>query len=198
MVKALVIDFGGVVAEEGFREGLRTIARKHGLDPDKFFFVARDLIYDSGYVTGEIDEHSYWEKVRLKTGLKNGDNELRREILNRFALRPPMIKEIKGIRATGVTVALLSDQTDWLEELNQREPFYHYFDYIFNSFDIKKSKRDVTLFDDIGWRLGIKPKETWFVDDTLENIERAESRGWKTLHFINVEDFRKALEEENL
>jgi putative hydrolase of the HAD superfamily len=198
VVKALVLDFGGVLADEGFREGLEVIAGMNGLDPEEFFFVARNLIYDTEYVTGKIDEHGYWEEVRLKTKVRNDDKELRREILNRFALRLPMVEEIKRTKATGVMVALLSDQTDWLDELNGRTPFYHYFDHIFNSFDMKKSKRDATLFDDVAEQLAVKPREILFVDDTSENVERAQARGWKTLHFTSVENFRKALKEENI
>jgi len=198
MVRAFVIDFGGVLADEGFREGLEAIAGMNGLDPEEFFSVARNLIYESGYVTGKIDEHAYWEEVRLKTKVRNDDKELRREILNRFRLRPPMLQEIKRIKATGAIVALLSDQTDWLDEVNRQTPFYHYFDHIFNSFNMKKSKRDSTLFDDVARQLAVKPQEILFVDDTNENVERARARGWRTLRFTNVEDFRKALKEENI
>ncbi len=198
MVKAVVLDFGGVLAGEGFREGLKAIARMNGLDPEEFFLLARNLIYDSGYVTGKTDERRYWEAVRLKTKIKNGDNELRNEILKRFVLRPSMLDEIKRIRAAGVTVALLSDQTDWLDQVNHETPFYPCFDHIFNSFYLKKSKRDVTLFDDVARQLGVKPQEILFVDDTGENLERAHSRGWKTLHFTSVEEFKRAIKEENI
>ena len=198
MIKALVVDFGGVLAEEGFREGLKAIARNEGLDPEEFFPLARDLIYDSGYVTGKADEHTYWENIRLKTKVRNDDNELRREILGRFVLRPGMFEEIKRVRARGVTVALLSDQTDWLDELNRKEPFYHYFDRLFNSFALKKSKRDASLFRDVTKELGLAPEEIFFVDDSPENVDRAKAQGWKTLRFTNEEDFKKALKEENI
>jgi putative hydrolase of the HAD superfamily len=198
MVKALVLDFGGVLADEGFREGLKAIAKNNGLNPEEFFAVARNLIYTSGYVTGETSEHEYWEAIRVKTNARNGDNELRREILNRFVLRRPMLEEITRVRTAGVTVALLTDQTNWLDELNQQEPFYQHFDRIFNSFSLKKSKRDATLFDHVAGQFGVKPEEILFVDDTPENLERAQARGWKTLRFTNVENFRKAIKEENI
>ncbi len=198
MIRAVVLDFGGVVAEEGFREGLKAIARNNGLDPDEFFQVARGLIYDSGYVTGETDEHTYWEQIRLKTKIRNGDNELRKEILNRFVLRREMLDEIKRVRAAGVIVALLSDQTDWLDEINKRDPFYRDFDYVFNSFKLKKSKRDATLFADVARQFGVAPDEILFVDDTPGNLQRAQSRGWKTHQFVSTIDFKKALKEENI
>ncbi len=34
MIKAVLFDFGGVIADEGFRDGLRAIAIQQGLDPD--------------------------------------------------------------------------------------------------------------------------------------------------------------------
>ena len=44
MIKTVIFDFGGVLAEEGFREGLLAIARENGLDPDAFFFEVDSLI----------------------------------------------------------------------------------------------------------------------------------------------------------
>jgi hypothetical protein len=35
-IQAVLFDYGGVLAEEGFREGLKNIARWHGLDPEAF------------------------------------------------------------------------------------------------------------------------------------------------------------------
>jgi putative hydrolase of the HAD superfamily len=198
MVRVLVLDFGGVLSEEGFRDGLKSIARKNGLNPEIFFIVARELIYETGYVSGRTDEHTYWEQLRLKTGVKNDDNELRENILNRFVLRTPMLEEIARNREEGVTVVLLSDQTNWLDELNQRQPFYHYFDFIFNSFHVRKNKRDPTLFDDVARQLAVAPAEILFVDDSAEHIERARSHGWKTLRFTTMEDFNIALKEEHI
>jgi len=56
MIKAVIFDFGGVLAEEGFREGLKVIATKNRLVPDEFFKAAEDVIHETGYVTGKADE----------------------------------------------------------------------------------------------------------------------------------------------
>ena len=49
---AVLFDFGGVIAEEGFQQGLYAIAQKFGLDQKRFFQLANDAVYNSGYVTG--------------------------------------------------------------------------------------------------------------------------------------------------
>ena len=37
VIKAVLFDFGGVIADEGFWKGLQAIGKENGLDPDDFF-----------------------------------------------------------------------------------------------------------------------------------------------------------------
>ncbi len=193
MIKAVVFDFGGVLASEGFKEGLRAIARKNGLDPERFYSFAEELIYESGYVTGVSDEKHYWETVRQRTGVIGSDEELREEILKRFIVRTEMIHYVQKLRASGMVVAILSDQTNWLDEVENRNAFYNNFDHVFNSFKTGKSKRDPSVFRDVCAALGLRPKETLFVDDNTENIDRALREGLQTLLFTGTDNFRREI-----
>ena len=190
MIRAVIFDFGGVLAEEGFREGIKAIGKKKGLDPDDFYNISSELVYVTGYITGGCDEHSYWNAVREKTGVKGEDQEFREEILKRFKLRPEMTAVVEKIKSSGFIVAILSDQTNWLDELDQRTPFHHHFDYVFNSFHLKKTKRDPSIFRDICTSLAVRPEEALFVDDNFENIERAMSQGLRTIHFKSMSEFQ--------
>lgn len=193
MIKAVVLDFGGVLAEEGFREGLRAIGVKNGLNPDDFFRTCEEIIHETGYVTGLTDEHSYWNAVRERTGIKGNDEDLRGEILKRFILRPAMLGHVEKLKASNLIVAILSDQTNWLDEINEKTPFYHHFDHIFNSFKMKKSKRDPSVFMDTCSAMGPKPDEVLFVDDNIGHIKRASNEGLKVIHFITIDDFEKEI-----
>ncbi len=187
---AVIFDFGGVLAEEGFREGLKAIGKEKGLDPEDFYKISSDLVYQTGYITGGCDEHSYWNAVRQKTGVKGDDQEFREEILKRFKLRPEMTAVVEKIKSSGFIVAVLSDQTNWLDELDQRTPFHHHFDYVFNSFHLKKTKRDPSIFRDVCALLDLRPGEVLFVDDNLENVKRATSQGLRAIYFKGVSEFR--------
>lgn len=187
---AVIFDFGGVLAEEGFREGLKTIGRDKGLDPEDFYKISSDLVYQTGYITGGCDEHSYWNAVRQKTGVKGDDQEFKEEILKRFKLRPEMTAMVEKIKSFGFIVAVLSDQTNWLDELERRTPFHHHFDYVFNSFHLKKTKRDPSIFGDVCALLDLRPGEVLFVDDNLENVKRAIRQGLRAIHFKGVSEFR--------
>lgn len=193
MIKAVLFDFGGVVAEEGFKEGMKAIGKGKGLDPDDFYKTSSELVYQTGYITGKADERTYWKALREKTGIKGEDQEFREEILKRFQLRPEMIEVVETIKSSGLTTAILSDQTNWLDELDQRTPFHHHFDYVFNSFHLNKTKKDPSVFKDVCALLGVRPEEALFVDDNLENVKRAMNQGLRTIHFKGVCKFRTAI-----
>ena len=106
-----------------------------------------------------------------------------------------MMGVVKKIKSSGLIVAILSDQTNWLDDLNQRTPFCQYFDHVFNSFYLKKTKRDPSLFKDICAKLGLKPEEVLLVDDSLDNIKRAESEGLRTIFFKGLSEFEKEIQK---
>jgi len=189
MIKTVIFDFGGVLAEEGFREGLKAIGIQNGFDPDDFYKTASKLVYRTGYVTGTSDESAYWDVLRKNTGVTESDKKLKEEILKRFILRKDVIDLVEKLKSIGFVTAILSDQTTWLDEINQKTPFYHYFDHVFNSFRLKKSKKDPSVFIDVCSAMGFKPEEVLFVDDNIENVKRARGKGLKAIHFRDMDDF---------
>jgi putative hydrolase of the HAD superfamily len=173
------------VAEEGFREGLHAIAERNGLEPEAFIETGIDLVHQGGYVTGRSDEKTFWEAMRQKTGMDGTDELLRNIILSHFELRTWMIELIKKLRQSNMHLGILSDHTNWLDELDATYAFFKWFDYIFNSYHVGKSKRDPSLFDDLLALMNIKPDKVLFVDDYHGNIERAKQKG---LHALLYED----------
>ena len=137
-------------------------------------------------MTGTADETAYLDRLRNETGIRESNGMIRDEILRRFALRPDVIGYVKRLRTQGFITAILSDQTDWLDELNKKAPFYHHFDYVFNSFRVGKGKRDSSVFSDICLKMGLKPQETVFVDDNIDNVKRAAEAGLNAVLYTEL------------
>ena len=180
-IDVVFFDFGGVLAEEGFREGLLSIAHKNRLNPDSFLKTAYEITFNQGFVTGNIDESVFWKLLRKRTGIKDSDSVLRNEILSRFILRDWMFGLIKRLKKSLTRRAIVSDQTNWLEELNDKQSFFEYFDCVFNSYFIGMSKKEPRMFDYVISEMKTKPERSLFIDDAKDNIERAKQRG---LHVI--------------
>jgi len=190
-IKAVLLDYGGVIAEEGFRNELAAMAREQGLDPTAVVLVARRVVYESGFVLGWGTEQAFWAAMREDAGLSGSDAELTKRVLDAFVLRPWIMDRVRQWNARGYVTGILSDQMSWLDWLNERDHFFQYFDHVFNSYHLGKGKRDPTLFHDIAARLALEPAEILFVDDLKSNVERAQSAGWQAIHYTDRAAFEK-------
>ncbi len=185
----VLFDFGGVLAEEGFREGLQAIARLNNLDEESFVRTANNAIHACGYVVGKSSESTYWDILRETNGIRGDDVLLRNEILSRFILRGWMLDIVKKLRDARIRVGILSDQTNWLDELNDRYGFFMWFDYVFNSYHMGESKKEPTHFEDVVHILGIEAQKVLFIDDNMGNCERAAQKGLKVIHYTGRDRF---------
>jgi putative hydrolase of the HAD superfamily len=188
-IDAVLFDFGGVLAEEGFRDGLLAIARLNKLDEESFVRIANNVIHECGYVLGKAPESVYWEILRNTTGIQGDDQFLRTEILSRFILREWMFDIARKLRNAHIRVGILSDQTDWLDELNARYNFFRWFDYVFNSYHMGKDKKDPSHFEDVVHILGTEAHKVLFIDDNPGNCERASQKGLKVIRYVDRDKF---------
>jgi len=193
-IRAVLFDFGGVLAEEGFRDGLADLACQQGLDQQAVHRAAYDAIYESGYIIGQGTAEDFWHILQGKTGMAGDLNSLFLAIAARFALRPRMFTMVRALRCQGYITAILSDQTDWLDRLDAELHFSQDFDRLYNSYHLGKGKRDASVFADVVRDLGLAPEHAVFVDDDPGNVERAQSQGIKALLFINEDQCLNDLE----
>lgn len=190
LVSAILFDFGGVVAEEGFALGLAAIARAHGKDEAAFLARASDIAFESGYVDGRSSEEFFWHLLRDEQQLVPDEDALRQELLTRFRVRPWMLELADALAAKGLTVGLLSDQTNWLDELDAEQDVYRHFGPRFVSWTLGMNKRGTAIFPEVSARLGLAPGQVLFIDDNAGNVQRAALSGMKTIHYRNSYEFR--------
>ena len=188
-VKWVFFDFGGVLAEEGFTEGLKDLGKQQGIDPETVFQKGHELIYSTGYLLGQGSESSFWEAMRREVGLEGSDEELRLSVLDRFIPRSWIFQVIKEIKNQNIYTAILSDQVDWLDRLDAIHDFYSCFDKIFNSYYMGRSKRDASTFNHVCRELNVSPEETLFLDDSPSNIQRAKDCGIRCIEYTDRNSF---------
>ena len=194
-IKAVLLDYGGVIADEGFQNGLRLMAREQCIDEDTMMNVARSAVYDSGFILGWCTEDEFWKWMREGSGLKGSDDELTKRILDGFVLRPWMIAWVQQLNTQGYITGLLSDQSYWLDWLNERDHFFEFFDHVFNSCHMGEGKRNQALFPDIAEQLALSPNEILLVDDIKSNVTRAQAAGWQTIHYVDKVDFLETIDK---
>lgn len=189
VIRAVLFDYGGVLAEEGFYNGLISLAEEQTLDAKIMPEEGMKAVYDSGFVLGQGTVADFWMLLRQRTGLEGDDGLLTDRILDGFQIRLWMIELVRSLRAKGYLVGILSDQTYWLDELDEVDHFYQEFDHIYNSYYLGKGKRDSSLFTDVVAELNLKPIQVLFIDDSENNVQRAKEMGLSTILYISHGDF---------
>lgn len=192
-VKAVLFDYGGVLADEGFSNGLEALAQEQNLAVDDMTAEGMQAVYDTGFVLGKGSESDFWSLLRERTGLSGDDATLTARCFDGFNLRPWMLDLVTQLRSQGYITGILSDQTHWLDKLDARDDFYKHFDHIYNSYYRGKGKRDPSHFSDVAAELGLAPAEILFVDDSAEHVVTAESAGMQAIQYVDRESFMEAL-----
>jgi FMN phosphatase YigB (HAD superfamily) len=192
-IDVVLFDFGGVLAEEGWKDGFRAIAKANGRNVDDILKIASDTVYETGYILGKGSESSFWNAIREKTGIRDDDASLKEKIVSQFILRDRMIDLVKRLKSKNLIVGILSDQVDILDMLNDRFDFFKWFDHVFNSYHMGKGKRDISLFDDIASILKTPPDRILFIDDDPGNVERARQKGWSAILYTDAQSFHSEM-----
>jgi putative hydrolase of the HAD superfamily len=55
-IELVLFDFGGVIADEGFKQELFSIGRENNIDTQKFYSAVCEIISDCGCLTGDADK----------------------------------------------------------------------------------------------------------------------------------------------
>ena len=185
MITSVIFDFDGVIAEPGFRLALAELALNSDLKLAELANQGMRALLKSGYVTGQGSEAEFWQLLTAYTGMSGGFSELRAAIIRQSRLRPEMLVLVSQLRGRGMSVALLSDHTDWLDEIAAGTGLADHFDYFFNSYYLQQSKRDPLVFDRVVGLIGCDNEQSLFVDDNPANVELAVSRGLQGIVYQN-------------
>ena len=124
-------------------------------------------------------------------------NKYKDKLLKYYLLRDlntELLDIIKELRKNN-KVYILSD--------NNKEASLYYKNlldldgYVF-SYEYKTVKREGKLFDIIIEKYNLNPKECYFIDDSIDNINVAISKGINAHQYINNEDLIKYFKDNNI
>jgi HAD superfamily hydrolase (TIGR01509 family) len=196
-VRAVLFDLGGVYYTEGFRTGLFAIARKHGTGEREFYETATQVIFANGYVRGEAPERVFWDELASAVGLSTDLFTERTMIMAAFKPRPSMVSLVARTREQ-VPVGLLTDQCNWLYELDERDGIFPAFDAVISSYEEGYTKRDSEIFRIACQRMDVLPEEAIFFDDNTQNVSNARDFGMRAYLFENAEQAEERLRTEGV
>lgn len=193
MIKAIIFDFGRVISAQKPSSLFRSYEDELGLEPDTINSIMFDSEAWQDALVGRKTVEGFWYEIGPELGL-NSANEV-----DAFRQRYRADEEInEGVLELihllhgNFKLAVLSNSppglTQWLADWN----VLTFFDVVYCSGDEGIAKPDPKAFELTLKRLGLKPDEAVFIDDSREHVEAARRLELHGILFTTAE----ALEEE--
>ncbi len=189
-IKAVIFDYNGVVTQEGhFEPFMSEYARNLGKDEAYLLKIVREE-WD-GARMGQNDGKNVWNKAAVYLGVPF--EQLRKEWVDHFPIRPEMIDLVCALRPHYKTALMTNMIQCWFEDVSMKYPLQDYFDSIFTSYQVRAAKPDSRIFEYALNELGFDAEECLFIDDQIKNTSVAKRLGFKTILFESEEQLRREL-----
>lgn len=196
MIKTVIFDFGGVIYLSDDGNILGRVADAVGVSPETF----RNTYYENNYL-GNV-QNMPWEDLVATVAKKfdaRPETEVRvRQLVKEFNERKYLNTELMDLfailRRSGLKVAILSNATTELRGYLEENGIDALVDEVVISGEIGFQKPDKEAFDVVFKKLGVRPEEAVFVDDSPRSLEKAKEIGYTPILFKSNEALRADLE----
>ena len=200
MIKNLLFDLGGVIMDIRRLNCVASFERLGMKDADSFLGEYSQKGPFLQLEEGAISEAEFRTAVRQFIDGEVTDEQIDSAFCDFLVgipkYRLEQLRELKkqyGIYMLSNTNSIMWHSRiaeDFRQEGLERED---YFDGIVTSFEAKSIKPDAKIFHTVVEKLGIKPEETLFLDDSQKNLDAAAELGFQTLLVTPSSEFFELL-----
>jgi putative hydrolase of the HAD superfamily len=187
VLRALILDFGGVLARAQDPAAIRRLAGLATLPKDEFVrrYWQHRAAYDSGLPAAD-----FWARVlERECDASIVQDLIRADIDSWTVYREAVWTMAAEFRARGGRTAMLSNGVpEIVDVIRRHRDLDDFFDAVIISCEVGCAKPDPRIYRIALARLGVDAPAAIFVDDVAANLDAAAGLGLQTLLFRGDED----------
>lgn len=186
MIKNIVFDIGNVLIDFHWRETMKELGIPESVIP----ILGTNMVENK--LWGEMDKNIIPEEELVKRFKELSPDYV--EYIDLFLNNmenvvtdfPRSEEWVKGLKEQGYKIYLLSNYPKRMFEMHMKNySFMPYVDGMVVSYECNLVKPDDRIYNKLCEKYNIKPEESVFLDDRLENVEAARNLGFNVVHVIN-------------
>ena len=187
MLKAIVFDFGRVISAQKAPSLFRRYEEELGLAPGTLNPIMFGSLDWEEVLLGRKTIEEFWYAIGPRLGLETAEEigAFRSRYRADEAINEGVMNLIGQLHGH-YKLAVLSNSPPGLAQWLAEWGIIHLFDYVFCSGDEGIIKPDPAAFELTLKRLGVRPEEAVFVDDTLDHVEAARTVGLHGILFTTA------------
>ena len=200
-IKTIVFDFGGVIFTDGSWMALKKIRNTLRLKDEDYKLLKECFSNepgDSGRLIrlGLITLDEFLDRFIEKLNLpKSKKKKIKHLWFSSYVPNYNMRKILKLLSKKYRLIAFSGNVRERIDYLDKRYNILKYFDDMVFTFDYQKNKRDLLFYEELLDHLDCEPSEAVLIDDSWNNIHRAEQVGMKSVHFSYTKKLLRELEK---
>jgi putative hydrolase of the HAD superfamily len=176
-MRVILCDLGGVLIKLNWLEKAKKIFYPE-VSPDVLKQKWLALKSSQRFECGQIDLTQFLSELESEVALKISKEELKEDFLNIIGPEKENCPQILDKLNEYGTLALLSNTNKaHIDYLKTYSHILNKFEHVFLSYELKTMKPSPEIYNKVIQKLGVKPQEILFFDDSLENIESAKAMG---------------------
>lgn len=201
MIRNLVFDFGGVIADFDFERALAAFARIGLRHPERYLDSFHQKDFFRALESGGIDADEFVRRLNGCADRKISYDDAREAWIGFFLLPvPPERLEMLERLRSRYRLYVLSNTNPFVMSWARSSaftpagrPLDDYFDKLYLSYEMKCMKPGREIFDRMAADAPLRPGETLYIDDSAANAAAGAALGYRTLCPASNADWRDEL-----
>lgn len=187
MIKAIILDMGGVVLHGKIETVLDCIAEELHISKEEFSQLFR--AHKKELQEGKMKISQLCELVKEKYGIEKDILPIWKKCyLAIMTFNTEVLELITKLRKN-YKIAVITNTSDIHTKINRERDAFKYFDEAIASSEAGMVKPNKEIYEAMLGKLKVKPEECIFVDDRESQVEPAVALGMKGLVFTDIKKF---------
>lgn len=199
MLRTILLDLGNVVLFFSHERMFRQMGALCGLSGEEIRQRMQEHNVIVEFETGRMSRAELHRLFESWTGQTVDRRRLLRAASNIFTPNESLIAALDRIKRAGLRLVLLSNtNVAHLQFIKERFDVLSKFDELVLSYEVHAMKPDPPIYEAALRAIHCEPRECFYTDDIVENVERARGFGLQAEVFIDTKTFLSQLEQRNL
>ncbi len=180
VVRAIVVDLGGVLFAEGSSEAADVLSRRYGYDKNVVLGVFRSP-ESIALRKGLLSDEEFWTYAQSSLPEHYDARTIQQAWYDGYLLDEDVLELIRQLKSRYTLLVFSGNIKSRVDYLDGKYDFRKHFDYEIYSFDHGLNKPDRAFVDVMLEKAGCRPNEVVYIDDQISATAPAQALGVKTI-----------------